>query len=43
VYKYKDNFFRGQDFGVGGEVTHPGIHYHMHVAEEMLKGLEGLE
>ena len=43
VAKYQDNFFRGQDFGVGDRTSHPGIHYHMHLAEEMLKGLENLK
>jgi hypothetical protein len=43
VSEYGDSFFRGQDLGVGGETTHPGVHYHMHLAEEMLKGLEGLK
>ena len=43
VSEYGDNFFQGQDHGVGGETSHPGVHWHMHLAEEMLKGLEDLE
>jgi hypothetical protein len=42
VVKYKESFFEGQDYlGDQNTPSHPGVHYHIHLAETMLKGLNG--
>jgi hypothetical protein len=44
VEKYGDNFFQGQD-GILDQTgyAHPGVHYHLHLAETMLEKFRGLE
>lgn len=44
ISKYKDTFFRGEDKPANNDGSvHPGVHYHLHLSEAMLEGLENFK
>jgi hypothetical protein len=43
ISRYQENFFTGADDIDKNKPPHPGVHYHLHLAETMLKGLKNLK